>query len=135
MVRHDRHLPRYQGGADSILTAAAWLPEPDYEVSWCLPWNCSIAKILAAIIREGGQVAYDIIQLVAVQRVLSSSRVLLRPAVGQNKQQTGMEIFEANAIWPIIGHITWLFKLWDQIIARIAAAGDNSGGKRGQPVD
>lgn len=74
---------------------------------------------------SNGHIAYAIVQLAAMQRVLQSSRTVLRNAAGQ--QQMPLDVFEISSIWPIIGHIRWLFKLWDSLIARIADKDAESG--------
>lgn len=77
--------------------------------------------------RSKGQIARDLVQLAAMQRILQSSRVGLRPPAGQPAQQPASEVFDTSAIWPIIGHITWLFKLWDRIITQLVQSGEENG--------
>ncbi|KAK9896551.1 hypothetical protein P389DRAFT_81018 [Cystobasidium minutum MCA 4210] len=59
----------------------------------------------------------DILQLSACLRVMQGNKATLRHASQQSTSQHQVnEVFEGDAVWPIIGHISWLFELWDKII-------------------
>jgi len=90
------------------------------------PYLLPFLSFQSRALESRGQIARDLVQLAAMQRILQSSRVGLRPSAGQPAQQPASEVFDTSAIWPIIGHITWLFKLWDRIITQLVQSGEEN---------
>lgn len=67
------------------------------------------------------KLADDLLQLIACQRILQESKTTIRSSVQnvQNPQQQVLDVFEPSSVWPVIGYVTWLFRLWDRIIGDI----------------
>lgn len=63
--------------------------------------------------------ADTLIGMMRCQRILQGSRSTLRQPPGATAPAT--DIFDNHAIWPVIGHISWLFSTWQQAAARFAA--------------